>query len=585
MSTTVWQGDLTTTQTVASQSSYILASDSSITSAPAISGDASVTDVDIEILGVINATATAIDLQGNAANQSAHHITIGTNGNIASNTGHAICTFGWGNLITNNGSLTSAQQTAVIFHASAAQQTNTLHNTNAIHSTSGMGVVFNGTAIATDYAVLTNSGTITADLHAVRNNYTRLTLDNSGTISSTTGAGIYALNGAEAAQIINTGSLSGTTAIIMIGNGALSVNNSGTLTATAGIAIQKQQGSGTVINGGTITGDVLFGAGFDRVDNTGLIDGDITLSFGNDVYTSTPSGSVSGTIYGGGGQDKLTTHTDDVLFGGQGDDSFFINHSAAQTNGGDGIDTITTSVDFNLDASSENLVIANETGQRGEGNALDNTLTGDTGADVLLGHAGADIIYGHNGHDTLFGNDGKDRLFGGNGNDYLKGHAANDSLTGAKGNDTLLGNDGKDRLYGGNDDDVLKGGNGKDRLYGSSGDDTLTGGSGRDKLSGGSGADTFIFNTLADSGDLRATADRITDFESGIDTIDLSSLSNSTLTLNTTGPLSGSGSAEIALDITTLHTYLSIDIDGDGSKDMVIRLSHFHGISETDFIL
>ncbi|WP_226783052.1 M10 family metallopeptidase C-terminal domain-containing protein [Oceaniglobus trochenteri] len=81
--------------------------------------------------------------------------------------------------------------------------------------------------------------------------------------------------------------------------------------------------------------------------------------------------------------------------------------------------------------------------------------------------------------------------------------------------ETIVG-DGRAATLGGSArDDVLAGGAGNERLVGGAGNDVLMDGAGRDTLSGGEGADTFIFH--ADGED-----DRITDFQVGIDRIDLS---------------------------------------------------------------
>lgn len=61
-----------------------------------------------------------------------------------------------------------------------------------------------------------------------------------------------------------------------------------------------------------------------------------------------------------------------------------------------------------------------------------------------------------------------------------------------------------------------------DRLSGGGGDDTIDGGAGRDTLTGGSGIDLFRFNATGDS--TRTNPDGITDFEHGVDRIDLSGL-------------------------------------------------------------
>ncbi|MCX7568015.1 hypothetical protein OS189_16860 [Sulfitobacter sp. F26169L] len=78
--------------------------------------------------------------------------------------------------------------------------------------------------------------------------------------------------------------------------------------------------------------------------------------------------------------------------------------------------------------------------------------------------------------------------------------------TGTGGADTHTGTAGHD---------MIRGGAGNDRLRGGAGDDVIDAGTGKDRLEGGTGADVFVFT--ADG-----TADRIDDFQIGIDRIDLS---------------------------------------------------------------
>jgi Ca2+-binding RTX toxin-like protein len=75
-------------------------------------------------------------------------------------------------------------------------------------------------------------------------------------------------------------------------------------------------------------------------------------------------------------------------------------------------------------------------------------------------------------------------------------------------------------------DDVLTGGTATDYLLGGAGNDVLNGGKGSDYLTGGEGADTFRFS----GGTGVSHADHITDFVSGVDTIqiDASLLKNET---------------------------------------------------------
>ncbi len=109
------------------------------------------------------------------------------------------------------------------------------------------------------------------------------------------------------------------------------------------------------------------------------------------------------------------------------------------------------------------------------------------------------------GDDVIYGNAARNLLAGGGGDDVLYGRT---------GNDRLKGNGGHDRLYGGKGDDWLLGGGGRDQLFGGDGNDHLDGGTGRDMLTGGAGADIFVFR--ANSG-----LDRVLDFETGIDFVDV----------------------------------------------------------------
>lgn len=78
----------------------------------------------------------------------------------------------------------------------------------------------------------------------------------------------------------------------------------------------------------------------------------------------------------------------------------------------------------------------------------------------------------------------------------------------------VIGDRDAETLVGTAQNDVLDGRGGRDVLSGLAGDDFLTDGRARDILTGGEGADIFIFH--ADG-----ATDQITDFEDGIDLIDL----------------------------------------------------------------
>jgi Tol biopolymer transport system component len=109
-------------------------------------------------------------------------------------------------------------------------------------------------------------------------------------------------------------------------------------------------------------------------------------------------------------------------------------------------------------------------------------------------------------------------MYGHSGEDLLRGHTGGDKLYGGAGNDELIGGKGIDRLEGGGDDDLLLGQAGRDVLRGGDGDDILDAGRHADVLEGGAGADGFRFT------DLDGHLDRVTDFEVGVDQLDLAAL-------------------------------------------------------------
>ena len=108
---------------------------------------------------------------------------------------------------------------------------------------------------------------------------------------------------------------------------------------------------------------------------------------------------LSNTITGGTGNDALDGGVGaDVLVGGAGDDTYFIGEPAfvgiafdwVSEKPGEGIDTVNTWGHYTLAANLENLVLLGSADLQGCGNDIANTLTGNSGINLLDGGVGAD---------------------------------------------------------------------------------------------------------------------------------------------------------------------------------------------------
>lgn len=168
------------------------------------------------------------------------------------------------------------------------------------------------------------------------------------------------------------------------------------------------------------------------------------------------------------------------------------------------------------------------------------------------------------------------------GNDTLNGSGSGDVLSGYKGNDAIYGNGGADVLNGWSGNDKLFGGSGNDKLLGGKGSDILNGGLGTDRLYGGAGdnaKDTFDFNLIADS--IKGTSrDKIYDFVSGIDKIDLKGID-----ANTSIEMMGDQAFEFNKTTAKANSiwFKMADVDGDSIKNDLILYGDVDGNLTADF--
>ncbi len=331
---------------------------------------------------------------------------------------------------------------------------------------------------------------------------------NSGTL--TADRGIVVGTGGE---VSNTGTIQTTIIGVRLGNNS-TLHNSGVIETTRFQAVFGSNETDTVINSGTIIGEVDLSSGEDVMRNSGDILGDVDLGNGNDSFRAFGDARVSGDVNGGEGNDELT---------------------------------------------------------------------GGTGEDAFLGADGDDTLAGRAGDDTLMGGAGNDRLDGGDGNDLLDGGNFADTIKGKNGDDIVLGDNGADMISGGSGNDSLSGGNGADSLWGGLGEDTLEGGVAADMFWGGGDADVFVLNAVSES--TNSGADRIRDFEQGLDRIDLSDLGDLEFVGNAGFAGGGQASVRYVRFGGQDRTEVRIDADGNGSQDGLILLDGAMNLTASDFLL
>lgn len=247
---------------------------------------------------------------------------------------------------------------------------------------------------------------------------------------------------------------------------------------------------------------------------------------GNDALNA---GAGADTLLGGEGNDALVGGAgSDSMAGGGGNDTYYVDDAGDVVSelGGDGVDTVYTSVDFVASDGVENMRAWNTTqGLALIGNDLNNAFIGGEGGDFLDGAAGNDALNGGAGADTLIGADGNDALVGGVGADSMAGGHGNDTYYVDDAGDLVgeVDGSGVDTVYtsvdfmaGAGIENLrawnplgglaLTGNDLANAMIGGAGDDTLEGGAGNDQLNGGLGDDTYIFGR-GDGVDLMADND------------------------------------------------------------------------------
>lgn len=186
------------------------------------------------------------------------------------------------------------------------------------------------------------------------------------------------------------------------------------------------------------------------------------------------AGSGNNSLDGGAGADTLT--------GGGGNDVYFVDNAGdvATENRNEGDDTVHSSISWTLGANFEALELTGAANINGTGNSLANSLSGNSGDNVLDGGLSADTMIGAGGDDTYIVDNAGDFTIelGDGGIDLVRASlswtlsnnvedleltgAANLNATGNALENVIVGNDGAN---------LIDGGAGADSMYGGLGDD------------------------------------------------------------------------------------------------------------------
>jgi Ca2+-binding RTX toxin-like protein len=226
------------------------------------------------------------------------------------------------------------------------------------------------------------------------------------------------------------------------------------------------------------------------------------------------------TLEGGDGNDTLDgtvlegeTPGIDRLVGGAGNDLYRIDDTEDEVieRENAGIDTIESSVPYDLPRNVENIIFGPVGDLEVTGNGADNMIVTVDGDNLLEGLGGNDTLETGEGNDTLDGGEGADNMSGGAGSDeYIVDNVNDEVRENDKDPDsvdvdlvtssvtyTLSQNLNNLTLVGSQDINGL-GNELENVITGNSGDNRLDGRQGADTMNGGTGNDTYVVDNEGD---------------------------------------------------------------------------------------
>ena len=344
----------------------------------------------------------------------------------------------------------------------------------------------------------------------------------------------------------NSGTIVADRAVSMAGNYRSSMNmvNSGHIEGSLFVLDGVSQIFNTAE--GFWAGDFELGLDHDTVFNAGEIVGSIYLNIGHDAYYANGEGSVSGTVFGEGGNDLLQGGSaTERLSGGEGNDWISGGGSSDELSGGTGADTFHYSSWTDSFADQRDTITDFESGV----DRIDISQIGASGF-TLTADGNGTILRATTTNGTL--------------EVFVTGTLSPGDIVTAIPSITLTGTLGSDMLVAARNGTSLLGGDGSDALHGSSGNDFLDGGAGADAMAGGGGDDVYVMDVWNDL--IIETAD------GGIDEL-RTFVSTILPTFVENGRIMGSGLIDLSgnqLDNVLIGNSASNILRGNGGNDVMI---------------
>ena len=189
-----------------------------------------------------------------------------------------------------------------------------------------------------------------------------------------------------------------------------------------------------------------------------------------------------------------------VLTGGAGNDLYVVGVGDTTTElAGGGTDTVQSAIAWTLAAEVENLTLTGSSAINGNGNGLDNTLTGNSGINILTGGAGNDIYVVGTGDTTI--------EVAGGGIDTVQSSVTWSLASVAEVENLTLTGTSAINGTGNGLNNVLAGNSAANTLSGAAGDDQyrFNLGGGADRIIETTGNDRIVFGTGITSGQITVT--------------------------------------------------------------------------------